>query len=184
MERSMNELSRVLSHALRHEPWLYEIEIDDDGWVSIECILPGLRRLRPEWATLSEDDLRQVVEASSKTRHEIRKGEIRALYGHSLAGKIRRLVSAPPTILYHGTSADAKTSIQKIGLIPLGRQYVHLSIDKATAMEVGRRKTREPIIFRILALNAYSRGVLFYEGNDKVWLANEVPPNYISIETK
>ena len=26
-------LSRVVSHALRHEPWLYELELDEDGWV-------------------------------------------------------------------------------------------------------------------------------------------------------
>ncbi len=27
----LDELSKVLSHALRHEPWLYELELDDEG---------------------------------------------------------------------------------------------------------------------------------------------------------
>ena len=26
------ELSKTISHALRHEPWLYELELDDEGW--------------------------------------------------------------------------------------------------------------------------------------------------------
>jgi putative RNA 2'-phosphotransferase len=29
------ELSEVFSHALRHEPWLYELELDDEGWASL-----------------------------------------------------------------------------------------------------------------------------------------------------
>ena len=33
------QLSKTVSHALRHEPWLYELELDDDGWVSVEAML-------------------------------------------------------------------------------------------------------------------------------------------------
>ena len=29
------ELSRAVSHALRHQPWLYELELDDEGWVQV-----------------------------------------------------------------------------------------------------------------------------------------------------
>jgi putative RNA 2'-phosphotransferase len=39
-ERSWPEitLGRVLSHALRHEPWLYELELDADGWVAVAAL--------------------------------------------------------------------------------------------------------------------------------------------------
>ena len=58
------------------------------------------------------------------------------------------------------------------------RQYVHLSIDRATALAVGRRKSRDPVILRIDASAAARAGVAFYLGNDKVWLADEVPAEF------
>lgn len=45
----MTELSRVVSHALRHEPWLYELGLDDEGSVPIEQLLFAVRRLDPKW---------------------------------------------------------------------------------------------------------------------------------------
>ncbi|NTW40943.1 MAG: RNA 2'-phosphotransferase, partial [Cellulomonadaceae bacterium] len=39
----MADLSRVVSHALRHEPWLYELELDEAGWVSVQSLVEALR---------------------------------------------------------------------------------------------------------------------------------------------
>lgn len=36
-------LSKTVSHALRHEPWLYELELDDEGWVAVSQLLESLR---------------------------------------------------------------------------------------------------------------------------------------------
>ena len=30
------DLSKEIAYALRHAPWEYELEIDNEGWVSIE----------------------------------------------------------------------------------------------------------------------------------------------------
>ncbi len=59
------------------------------------------------------------------------------------------------------------------------RQNVHLSTDEATAAEVGKRKAKEPVLLRVLALEAFEKGVPFYEGNDKVWLADAIPWQFI-----
>lgn len=37
------KLSRAVSHALRHEPWLYELELDGEGWTSVDDLLQALR---------------------------------------------------------------------------------------------------------------------------------------------
>ena len=86
----LGKLSRSVSHALRHEPWLYELELDDEGWASVESILVALRKEQPEWADLCEADLIRMIESSSKSRHEVKDGRIRAFYGHSIAGKLRK----------------------------------------------------------------------------------------------
>jgi putative RNA 2'-phosphotransferase len=174
-----SEISRAVSHALRHEPWLYELEVDDEGWTSLEDVLAALRRLRAEWRELAKDDLARMIETSSKRRHEIQTDRIRALYGHSIVGKLKKTPCTPPDILYHGTAPDSVFHIESTGLQPMKRQYVHLSVDDAMAMEVGRRKATYPIILRVQAADAHANGIHFYEGNEKVWLADHVPPEFI-----
>jgi putative RNA 2'-phosphotransferase len=173
------ELSRAVSHALRHEPWLYELELDTDGWTSVDDVVNALRCERSEWCNLCEADLARMIEISSKRRHEIRDRQIRALYGHSLPGKLTKSRAVPPDVLYHGTTPNSVMSIRQSGLLPMGRQYVHLSVDEATAVQVGRRKAREPLILHILAGRAHASGVHFYEGNEKVWLADCVPADFV-----
>ena len=78
-------MSWTISHALRHEPWLYEVELDEEGWVDVKALLSALRKERREWRQLSEEDVLQVIEAADKQRFELLGGRVRALYGHSLA---------------------------------------------------------------------------------------------------
>jgi putative RNA 2'-phosphotransferase len=73
----------------------------------------------------------------------------------------------------------AISDIRKEGLRPMGRQYVHLSSDEETAVSVGKRKTNTPVILRVRAGRASQDGVAFYIGNEKVWLADRVPPEYL-----
>ena len=175
----LEDVSRALSHALRHEPWLYELELDDEGWAPVDEVLRALRAERAEWKALSENDLTKMIETSAKRRHEMADGRIRALYGHSLPDKLKRTPARPPDMLFHGTSPDVLQEIRVTGLLPMRRQYVHLSVDRAMALEVGRRKARQPVILQINAAAAHEAGVQFYEGNERVWLADKVPPEFI-----
>lgn len=180
MEKMNNViLSKAVSHALRHEPWLYELELDDEGWVSVNALLSAMRAEKQEWSALHEIDLAKMIAASSKKRHELRDGKIRALYGHSLPGKLLKQPAEPPAVLYHGTSPEAALLIRLHGLQPMERQYVHLSVDVAMAMQVGRRKNCTPLVLEVLAKRAAESGVTFYRGNDFVWLADLVPAQFI-----
>ena len=174
-------LSKTVSHALRHKPWLYELELDDDGWVAVDDLLAGIREHQEVWHTLSEDDLAEMINQIDKRRYEMREGRIRALYGHSLPGKLAKNPARPPEFLYHGTIASALGAIRAEGLKPMRRQYVHLSTDKDTAAEVARRKRGETIILTIEAAEAARNGIPFYEGNEMVWLADLIPPEFIVI---
>jgi putative RNA 2'-phosphotransferase len=179
---NLADLSRAVSHALRHEPWLYELELDDEGWASVESVLTALRGERAEWQELAEPDLVRMIAESSKRRHEINGGRVRALYGHSIPGKLNKIPAIPPAILYHGTSPDTVLCIRTSGLLPMARQYVHLSVDEAMAVEVGQRKAKEPVILQVQAAEAYASGVQFYAGNEKVWLADNVPVQFLRFD--
>lgn len=172
-------LSRTVSHALRHAPWLYELEPDAEGWVPVQALRDALGRRR-RWRDLTVADLEVMVAQNDKRRYEVRDGQIRALYGHSLAGKLARDVATPPAVLYHGTAPEALDAIRHEGLLPMSRQYVHLSTDVPTAQQVGWRKAPAPVVLRIDAARAHQDGVPFYRGNELVWLADRIPPQYIA----
>ena len=72
------------------------------------------------------------------------------------------------------------SSIKINGLLPQGRQYVHLSQDISTAQSVGLRRDNKPCVLQIDAKRAWEDGILFYFGNEKVWLADVIPSKYIT----
>ena len=158
-------LSKEVSYALRHAPWEYELELDSEGWVSVEQLISSFRNSDEKWNTLTEDDLVKMIDLSEKKRHEIKNGKIRAFY--------------PPKYLYHGTSINYLDDIKSNGLKPMSRQYVHLSEDVETAKLVGDRKKGETILLIIDTELAQSKGIKFYIGNEKVWLSDGIPAEFI-----
>ena len=101
------------------------------------------------------------------------------MYGHSIPMHIVKEEKTPPDKLYHGTARRFIESIEKNGLLPMSRQYVHLSADIDTAKKVGLRRDKSPCILEIDSKRAYEDGVVFYHGNEKVWLADKISPCYV-----
>jgi putative RNA 2'-phosphotransferase len=51
-----------------------------------------------------------------------------------------------------------------------------------TARQVALRRTPHPVILQIAALQAHQQGIKFYLGNDMIWLADHIPPQFILFE--
>ncbi|HEY7414937.1 MAG TPA: RNA 2'-phosphotransferase [Ktedonobacteraceae bacterium] len=178
MDETLKRLSKTISHALRHQPEAYGLQLDTEGWVPIETLLNALHQ-RKTWQHVSIADIHAILAESEKQRFEIHDGRIRALYGHSTEEKIEKQVAVPPETLYHGTTSQAAATIRSKGILPMKRQYVHLSTDEKTARQVALRRTNSPIILRIAALKAHQQGVHFYLGNQDIWLADSIPSAFI-----
>ena len=166
------EISRMLSHALRHQPELYGIQLNLQGWADIEMILDKMM--------IDQNELEFVVNNKSKRRFSISddKKSIRANQGHSINIQMDLIPNIPPTILYHGTSMRTKRSILNDGISRMKRNHVHLSSDVATAIEVGRRHGK-PIVFKILAKMMYEDKFEFFISDNRAWLTKNVPPKYL-----
>lgn len=149
--------------------------------MSVGALLAAIHGQGSQWSQVDRDDLTQMIATSAKRRHEIDGDRIRALYGHSVPGRVLKIEADPPAHLFHGTSPQAWDVIQQSGLRPMGRQYVHLSIDVATAEQVGRRKSATPVILVVEAAQAHAAGARFWRGNDVVWLADSVPSSFIAM---
>lgn len=179
MDENLIRLSKTISHALRHKPEDYGLVLDAEGWVPVEELLTALRKRRGSWRHVGVADLERINAESEKQRFEMRAGKIRAFYGHSTVEKIERQPIVPPATLYHGTTAQAAAAIRREGLKSMKRQYVHLSTDEKTARVVALRRTGQPVILRVAALRAHEQGINFYQGNEDIWLADPIPPEFI-----
>lgn len=95
-----------MSHALRHEPALYGLELGEGGWVPLATLVTALRGQEPKLADLDEEDDFSMLEAAAKLRHEVHNGMVRALYGHAVPDHVARVGEEPPPLLYRW-QADA-----------------------------------------------------------------------------
>lgn len=177
----LKDLSKFMSYLLRHNPKEFAIDLDAEGFASIEELLPVLRKRIPD---ASKQDIQSVVERvePEKRRFEIVGNEIRANYGHSLPSRIRHQAGKPPAVLYHGTADHAWPGISRTGLRPMSRQYVHLTTKKDVAMRIGARHGR-PCVLSVDAATAHRDGITFYKANDAFWLVDALPPGYVTRAT-
>jgi putative RNA 2'-phosphotransferase len=172
------QLSKLLSLILRHQPAKFGLSLDEEGFVPFADLLAAVRRQRG-WGAVTEAQIRDVVATSDKQRFEIQGEQIRARYGHSVAGRLEYPAVEPPEILYHGTSPRSLAAIRVEGLRSMRRQYVHLSVDVAQARAVGRRHSPEPVVLTVRAREAWQAGVKFYQPEARLFLAGAVPPTFI-----
>jgi putative RNA 2'-phosphotransferase len=179
MNKKYIKLSKTIAHALRHAPQKYGLILDEKGWTDVEKLIKGLKNHSKKFKDVIIYDLQNLIKESNKKRFEIKDGKIRATYGHSLSSKINKKSAVPPKILYHGTTSKAANNILETDLKPMGRQYVHLSIDVESAHKVGLRRTKNPTILKILAQKAYNAGINFYREKGGIWLSDIIPAEFI-----
>ena len=178
MSKKSTDTSKFLSYVLRHEPEAIELSLDKEGWAVIDDLI--LRAGNKGYA-LDKDLIFNVVESSEKKRFTISEDglRIRAAQGHSTQQvNITYAEKMPPDILYHGTATRFIVQIREQGLLPLSRQYVHLSSDEDTAIQVGRRYGK-PVLLKIKAVDMYEKGYKFYQADNGVWLTAHVPCEFI-----
>ena len=191
--RRLIKLSKFLALILRHQPERFALELDDEGWASLPEVLEILRGLPNfRWATRADvmtlveegagDDSTGLVEIGRR-RFQVEEKRIRARYGHSLARPIRYEPCTPPPTLYHGTSPDVMDVIRREGLRPMERQYVHLSTDPDTAVQVGTRHAERPVVLTVRAADAHVAGVVFYQADEAVYLVKYIPPEFLDSGT-
>lgn len=172
-------ISRYIALLLRHHPEKAGLCLDEHGWVEVEALIQGVRRRYPEFNRAVLDE---IVARDSKQRYAYNQDKtcIRANQGHSIPVDVELKQALPPTILYHGTGEKYVESIQKIGLIPKSRLYVHLSTDIQTAIQVGKRHG-QPVIYQIDTQQMIYDGFIFYISANHIWLTKAVPVQYLKI---
>lgn len=143
---SLVETSRYISLILRHKPDTIGITLDEHGWADVDELIAGVNKTHP----ITMDLLEEIVLTDDKMRYSFNEDKtlIRANQGHSIPVDVELEEAIPPEYLYHGTGEKYVASIDRQGLIPKSRLYVHMSSDLDTALKVGMRHGK-PVIYRI-----------------------------------
>ncbi|CCU78722.1 RNA:NAD 2'-phosphotransferase [Halanaerobium saccharolyticum subsp. saccharolyticum DSM 6643] len=178
------KLSKTVSYILRHHPEDFDLKLAADASVKTDKLLAALQN---RFQDITKVDLIQLVKNDSKGRFSFldNKERIRANYGHSIEGVSPDYQAVePPEILYHGTRPEVKTKIMAAGLKPMARNYVHLSLGVKEAKKVARRRTRQPVIFKVKALKAHHEGQDFYKTAKDIYLTDEISAIYLSLLTE
>lgn len=177
----LNQVSKYMSLILRHKPEVAGIILDEHGWASSSELVKALNKKYPGFGNTH---LIFIVETDEKQRYSFNESgsKIRANQGHSIPVDLELEAKEPPKFLYHGTARKYEESIEKQGLIPKSRQYVHLSSDIETARTVGLRHAKDEsqlVIYRIPSLDMHLHGYEFFLSENGVWLTKEVPVKYL-----
>ena len=181
MSDSLTGTSRFISLILRHKPEVIGITLDEHGWADVDDMIAGINQSGKY--KIDRDMLDEIVRTDEKQRYSYNEDHtlIRANQGHSIPVDVELEKVEPPEFLYHGTGEKFTASIDKQGLIPKSRLYVHLSPDEETAVKVGRRHGK-PVIYLVRAGNMKRDGYAFYRSVNGVWLTKEVPVKYLRKE--
>jgi putative RNA 2'-phosphotransferase len=177
MDTKLVGLSKFLSLVLRHKPETIGLTLDANGWADVEELL---ERARENGRPLTRPLLERLVAENDKQRFALSEDgkRIRANQGHSIAVDLNLRPQTPPETLYHGTASRFVDSIREQGLQCRNRQHVHLSIDEATATNVGKRHGK-PVILQVRAGEMHRAGVAFYVSENGVWLTGDIAPNFL-----
>lgn len=175
----LKETSKYLSLILRHKPETIGITLDEHGWANVENLINGIGKTH----NINRKILEEIVNTDQKMRYSFNEDKtlIRANQGHSIPVDVELKPAVPPTDLWHGTGEKFVNSINKIGLIPKSRLYVHLSKDIQTALTVGKRHGR-PCVYKISSKEMHQDGFQFFCSVNGVWLTKEVPTKYLELQ--
>ncbi len=173
---SLKETSKFISLILRHKPEEIGITLDEHGWANVDELIAGIAKTQPFDMSMLEE----IVRTDEKQRYSFNEDKtlIRANQGHSVPVDVELEQTTPPEILYHGTGEKYSASIEKQGLIPKSRLYVHLSSDYDTAVKVGTRHGK-PVVYIVDAGEMQKNGYAFYLSVNGVWLTKNVPLQYL-----
>jgi putative RNA 2'-phosphotransferase len=172
--------SKFMSLVLRHQPEIIHLTMDSNGWVAIDELIHNAEQYANK--LIDRETLEEIVRTNNKQRFIIDRetNRIRANQGHSITVDLGLSPQTPPDELYHGTATCFLDFIMRQGIKKMSRQYVHLSSTAETAKTVGQRHGKS-IVLCVDAKVMHENGVVFYLSENKVWLVEYVPKEFMRI---
>lgn len=173
------KLSKLMSGLLRHFPYVVDLRVDNEGFVSLDELLDAIRSKwkKSDYSWVTMEHILAVASLDPKGRFEIKDSRIRARYGHSIDVSPRYERVVVDGDLFHGTGMEKLRSILREGLKPMKRRYVHLT---SSIEDAWKRASisRNPVVL-VIDGRKLSQDIGVYKASNIVYLTEYVPPRYI-----
>ena len=171
-------LGKFISLILRHKPEVIGITLDREGWADTCELINGINA---SGHSIDMETLERIVRENNKQRYSFSedRSKIRANQGHSITVDVNMREALPPEKLYHGTAERFLDSIRRDGIRKMSRQFVHLSKDTETALNVGRRHGK-PVVLVIDTKAMAAEGYIFRISDNGVWQSEDIPWRYVT----
>lgn len=166
-------LSKRIAHALRHSPSSVGISLESDGSTEVDMLAQALG--------VHPSEIVDVVVNDEKGRFVIEKTRIWAEHGHSFPVNVRMARVESPGLLYHGTKYQFLGSIKAHGLLPMDRQWVHLSTNVDTATLVADRRKGATVLLQIDGDALVEAGMDVFQSESDIVCVGNVPWDFITI---
>lgn len=181
---NLTEVSKFLALILRHKPEELGLTLDKEGWCNTDELVSAFAT---KFVGFTMETLEKIVSTDKKGRYAFNddKTKVRAVQGHSVKGVNITFEEvdwdAMKDSLYHGTAERFVDSIKEKGLLPMSRQYVHLSSNIDTAIKVGQRHGK-PVVFKIDTDKMKKLGYKLYKAENNVYLTQKVPYDCMTLQ--
>lgn len=172
-------LVRALTFLLRHGGAAHGVPVDSDGWARLPDVARALRSRCRRPRRIGVGRIEDLLRAWQDGRFEVRRGSVRALYGHTLPGVVAARPASAPTHLFHGTNAGAQPGIRRDGLSPMLRGHVHLTSNLGYAVQVASAAGLSWVVLRVRSAEAEAAGVGFLGTAGHVWLSGAIAPEFL-----
>jgi len=171
-------LLKVLNYLLAYRPDEFGLFPDKEGFVSIDSIKQALSE-EEEWKSVKKSDIVEAIRSDPEGKFEIKDEKVRSIEVFSGFLKIPYELTLPPKILYCGIKRKTYTFVIEKGLIAPKETYIPLTPSRDLALRMAKRRDPKPLILEIHAHEASQKGVRFFQVAPLMFLAKEIPPNYI-----
>ena len=183
-------VSKSLSWLLRHGAAKENIELDEEGYANLDCILRKLKQKSGERGLIASD-IEAIVVNCPKQRFKLHSKNnmklIRANQGHTISrvtnAANKQLLAPLSVALLHGTSRANWEIIKASGLSRMKRNHVHM----VGADRKNQHRIRADVWIRIDMERALNDGIVFFEAENGVILSpgdsnGIIPGEYLLLE--
>jgi putative RNA 2'-phosphotransferase len=172
-QRSLKQLSKLISYVLGRNPAEFGLVPDPDGFVKLKEFLKavseedGLRYVR-------RSNINEILTTLPDPPIEIKDNYIRAKHRDKLSGLSP--AQSLPKLLYTCVRRKAYPTVLEKGIFPMGFSHIILSSEPEMAKRMGKRKDPEPVLLSVQTRISMNRGIVFYEAGDPLFLTESIYP--------
>uniref|UniRef100_A0A7C5AKU8 RNA 2'-phosphotransferase n=1 Tax=Desulfobacca acetoxidans TaxID=60893 RepID=A0A7C5AKU8_9BACT len=178
LTREQESLARILAYILCHRPDEFGLVLDEEGFVPVRQLLQVLAG-EPGYSWVRRRHLEELAHLVSPPRFELLQDRLRGLVPGP--ARLRRPGVEPPPLLYLALPPKAHAGVFESGLKSHPGRELLLAATPERALNLGRRRSPDPVLVTVQAGRAHRAGVVFQGYGEGLFLAERIPREYLQL---